>query len=424
MKLLSFLPEPKPIRRVRRRFFDFFWRRKEGVIVGAADNDPAGIVTYSQVGATTGFSLVWLLVLSTPLLIAVEEMSARVAIVTKKGFGRLIADHYGRWIALFAVSILALANIATLGANLAAMGDIFSIFLKMENVRYLFTLLVGLIVLLLLLRKGFGAVTRYLFLLTPVFLMYFLSALLVNAPWTKVITEGLIPKLQFNFDYWVLAVGLLGTTISPYLIFWESTQQVEEERKVEDLKREQSGVSWGMIFSNLAALFIIVVSATVLYGKVEEIESARQAALALKPLAGPLAFLLFSLGILGAGFLSSPIFAASTAYAFSDILHIKEGLDEKQWRAKGFYALILFSMIAALILATLKINPIQLLVYSQVLNGLLVLPLVLILLILANDSHLMGAHRNNWKKNFWGGFALLTLLLADFFMLRQWIVGS
>lgn len=419
MKIFPDIQFPFFKKRYRRSILNYFWHRKDGIITGAADNDPAGIVTYSQVGATTGFSLLWLLVLATPLLVVAEEMSARAGVVTKKGLGKLIRQNYGLSLAVIAVAILAIANIGTAAADMAAVAEIISLAFNVPEI--LVVVLVGLIFLLLLLRANYKAVSRFLFILTPLLLAYLISAILVKPDWQQVLHETILPQFKFNISYWAMAVGLLGTTISPYLIFWETTQEIEDETSVKELKQERVGVNIGMIYSNAIAFFIIVVCAVTLFKAGTAIGTGKDAALALKPLAGHFSFLLYSMGILAAGFLAIPIFIASTAYAVCDVFRFREGLDEKQWQAKKFYGLIVIATVLAILINFSGIAPVKLLVYTQVLNGFLS-PLLLVLVIfLTSNKKIMGSLTSGPATKIIAWLTVAIMLTMDFFMVRSWL---
>lgn len=401
--------------RNRRHILDFFWKRRRGVITGAADNDPAGIVTYLQIGATTGFSLIWLLVLSTPMLIAIEDMSARVGQATQKGLAEVLRAHYGVTLAALCVLIVTVANLVTIGADLSAIADIISNLTYQNELYYLYVILIGLVLLLLLLRGSYRAVSRFLFLLTPVLLTYVVTVFLVHPAWGKIVTEGLIPRWQTDFNFWALAVGMLGTTVTPFLIFWETTEEIEEHTPLPQRAVSRSGVIMGMVYSNLTAIFMILCGAAVLYGTTGSFETARQAALSLRPLAGNGAFALFSLGIIGAGMLAIPILSSTTAYTLADLLGWRRGLDRKEWQAKGFYTIILLAILIGIGVGIGGINPIRLLVYSQVLNGFLVPFLVLALLLIASNRKVMGQAVNSFWISFWGWLCLIALTVADGF---------
>lgn len=403
----------------RRHIKDYFGLAKNGTIVGAADNDPAGIVTYSQAGASFGFSLLWLMFLLTPLLIALEDMSARIGVVAKKSLPVLIKNKYGfKWV-FFIASIVAIVNIITIGADIAGMSEVCSLLFGGPII--FFSFLITFLIALLLIRGSYSLVSRYLFLLTPVFLAYVATAFLVKTDWQQVLIHTFSPLMETGINYWIVAVAVVGTTLSPYLIFWQNTEEIEEKKTVKDLEDESLGVKAGMVYCNLISYFIIITCAAVLFKYGVEINTSKEAAEALKPLAGKGAYLLFSFGILGSGFLAIPILASSTAYIFSDIFHWKEGLDKKIMQARGFYGVLLLSLFIGLLLIFFGISPIKMLVYSQVLDGLVMPILIYFLLNIANDKEILGRHTNKLWINLFGGLSLLITLGFDLTLIWQWI---
>jgi len=395
----------------RRHISHFFRYSKDGVITGSADNDPSGIVTYTQVGAATGFSQLWLLLLSLPMLTVVEEMSARVGVVTKKGLNKVIAHHFGKKLGIFAAVVVSICNIATIGADVAAMASIGSIVsgISINILVVALTVFFGYFII----KENYQTLSRFLFLLTPIFLLYVATAIVVNPSWIEVFRNTFIPSGFAGSEYLVLAVALLGTTISPYLLFWQTTEEVEEHKTVPDLKDENKGVFFGMAYSHFIFYFIIVASGAVFFGNHVIIDTAQAAAEALKPLAGDWAFLLFSLGILGAGTIAVPVLASSTGYVVADTLDLQEGVSKPYKKAHGFYGVILASLVVGMVIALSGLNPMQMLIYSQVLNGIL-MPILLFLLIrVTSNKEIMGEHINSRLANGVGWLTVLVFILFD-----------
>jgi len=375
----------------RRHIKDFFLKAKNGTITGTADNDPSGIITYTQAGAIGNHSLLWVTLVSIPLLIAIEEATAILSIITKKGLGALLRDVFGKKIAIFAALIVLICNIITMGANLSFVSQIINLFTHLpENfIAFLFFL----IFMLLLIRGSYSFLSRFLFALTPLFLSYIISAFLIKPNWGDVFYNTFNPLGAQAKNIWILAVALLGTTISPYLIFWQSTEEIEEKKTLKEIKDEKWGVRLGMIYCNLISFFIMIASAGALFGKYTGgIETAKDAALALKPLAGEFCFLLFSIGIIISGILSTPTLAASSAYGVADVFHWKEGLDKRVFQAKNFYLILLVSLFMSLVINFIQINPIKIIIYSQALNGFLVPFLIFLLLKLAFDKEVLKGY--------------------------------
>ena len=397
----------------RRNIWNYFIPKKAGIITGAADNDPSGIVTYTQAGAASGFSLLWLMIISLPMLISVEEMSARVGVVAKKGLNKLIAEKFGiRW-ASFAALIVLICNVLTIAADIAGMGEVAGTLTGVSLIWYV--LLFGLIFLYLLISKGYRAVSRLLLIITPIFLLYIVSAFLIDVPWKEVVMSTFMPSLNFlqSSDLILIAVGVMGTTISPYLIFWQTTEEIEDHKTVDELDDETAGVVSGMFFCQIIFYFIIVAAAAVFFGQNKLLDSPGEAAMALKPLAGDLAFLLFSVGIVGSGFMSVPVLAASTAYVVADTFSWKEGLEKKAWEAQGFYGVILLSIVGGVAIALSGIDAITMLFLTQVLNGVLVPILLIFLLSITSDEKIMGKHKNAPIVTWMGWITFSIMVLFD-----------
>lgn len=403
----------------RRSILDFFWRSKRGVITGAADNDPAGIVTYTQTGAIAGFKLLWMALLVWPLLIAVEEMSARIGVVAKKGINQVIIENYGKFWAYLATLIVLVCNTFTIGADIAAMADVAYLLTGINSI--IFVVILGGLFFYLLWKNGYRAVSRYLFLITPIFILYIASALFLDVPWGQALRDTFIPPFgSFNSSLIFIAVAFIGTTLSPYLIYWETTQEIEERKTVDELKNESKGTAAGMFFSQFITYFIVVAAAAAFADSYHEFNSAKEAALALKPL-GNLSFLFFSLGILGAGLLGIPVLSASTGYTVSETFGWKKGLDKKFNEAKGFYLVMSLSLAVGLVIALFGFNPILALIYSQVLNGVLMPILILLLLLITNNKKIMKSYTNKIFTNFFGILALLVTLGFDIMLLIDWL---
>lgn len=407
----------------RRHIKDYFTLAKDGVITGAADNDPSGIVTYTQVGALTRLSQLWLLFLTVPMLIAVEEMSARVGVVTKKGLNRVIEDHYGRSIALLAMALVITCNTATLGADMAGMAAVLELF---TGINYLLLLVpIGVIILYVLIRQNYDKVSRLLFLISPILLVYVLTVLMARPNWAQIIKATLIPSARFSTTFFMAAVALFGTTISAYLLFWQTTEEVEDKKTVRDLKDESLGVRMGMIYAHVIFYFIVLTGAIVLFGKVGGVESwtAADAAQALKPLAGELSYVLFSIGILGSGFLAVPVLALTTAYVVRDTLRWREDLGEKFSQARGFYIVIALSLAAGALLSLLGIKPMAMIFYSQILQGILTPILLIFLVLISNNPKVMGKHTNGFWTNLIGWATVIVMLAFSVALFGQIILA-
>ena len=392
----------------KKGFFKFF----HGIITGAADNDPAGITTYSVVGATTGLTQLFLVPLSTLLLVVIQSICARIGDVKKKGLALIIQERFGPKISFLAMIFLILANLTTMGADLAAVGTAFAIIFPKINILFILPL-ISLLIWYIVVFKSYQVLTKVLLLLSLIFVSYIISGILAKPDWSLVLKNTFLPQINFsNKFYWLAMVGFLGTTITPYLFFWQVSEEIEDGPSIKDAKIEVKQNAPGLIFSNIIAYFIIICTATVLFTKNIKITSAQEAALALKPFLGENAFLLFALGIIGAGLLALPVLASSTAYAVAETFKWQEGLAKKLSKAKGFYTVLSSTFFVALAISLLKINPIKILFYSQVFNGMLTPFLLALIMMIAGSKKIMGEYRNGFWANFFGWTATLIMFLA------------
>lgn len=372
-----------------------------GLITGAADDDPSGIATYSQAGAQFGLGLSWVMLFSYPLMAATQVISARIGAVTGRGIARNLRAHYPNWVLRSAVALLLVANIANLGADLGAMGAALQLLLGGPLTAYT----VGFAVLSVLAEvwisyRRYAAILKYL---TFSLFAYVGVVFAVHVPWFAVLRSLVIPQMTLDAAHAQAMVAILGTTISPYLFFWQAAQEVEEQhsRKIECLLHNSQAPTelhqididtWvGMGYSNLIALFIIIATAATLHTAGQsDIQTAEQAAEALRPIAGVFTFWLFAAGIIGTGLLAVPVLAGSAAYAMSEMMGWTEGLNEKPARARGFYGTIAVATLAGLALNFTGIDPIKALYWSAVLNGALAAPLMTMMLLIATNHRIMG----------------------------------
>lgn len=393
-----------------------------GLTTGASDDDPAGIATYSQMGAQFGFQLAWLSWITFPLMAVVQEMCARIGIVTGHGLAANIRRRYPRWVLYVVTAFLFAANTFNIGADLGAMAQSAQLLLPDINFAILIIAFAA-VTLALQIFTTYARYAKYLKYLAFVLLAYIVSAILSNLNWHDAFT-GLIPTIQFSKSQLYLICAVLGTTISPYLFFWQTSQEVEQENlegKIDesswrqevassDLGNMRSDVWSGMFLSNLIMFFIVVACAGTLFVHgVTNIQTAAQAANALRPFAGDAAYLLFAIGILGTGMLAIPVLAGSTSYAISESFGWKHGLYRKLKEAYAFYGVIILSILIGIALNFVGLNPIQALIYSAVANG-LVAPLVLYFIVrLSSDKSIMQEHANkSWVRIVgWLAFALM-----------------
>ena len=386
-----------------------------GIITGGSGNDPAGIVTYTTVGALFGYALIWALILITPLMIVVQEMAARVAIVQRKGFAYIIKKNYGYKIALISVLILVVANVATIAADLAGVASVLGI---ITGIHFLYFIVpIALIISGIILFEDYKEIRKILIGLSFLLILYIFSAIIAKPDWVEV-SKGLLPNMKDSTLFLGALVGMIGTTISPYMLFWQAAEEVEEKHKVLHAKELEMDTIIGMSWSNIIAAFIIISAGATLFVHNIHIENISDIAIALQPIAGDFAYGLFAIGIIVSGILALPVLAGSTAYAISDIFGWREGLDKKIHLAKGFYLTIVVAMILGTIIAFLPIKPVSFLYYTQVLNGFLTPFLITILLILCNNKEIMGRNHTNGKvKNFIGILSVIVLVILDVFLL-------
>jgi NRAMP (natural resistance-associated macrophage protein)-like metal ion transporter len=374
-----------------------------GLITGASDDDPSGIATYSQAGAQFGYQLGWIMVLTWPLMCAIQEISARVGRVTGRGIAGNLKHHYPLPILYVLISLLLVANVINLGADLGAMGA--ALKMVIGGPRMVYVVLFGLVSALLQIFARYSRYVSVLKWLTLSLFAYVAVALVVHVPWLTVLKGMVLPQIRFNIDYLTVVVAVLGTTISPYLFFWQAEEEVEDtkeragarplQRAPDQAKTEFSRIRWdtyvGMGLSNVVALFIIVTTAATLNAHgVTDIQTSSQAAEALRPVAGPLVFFVFALGIVGTGLLAVPVLAGSAAYAVGEAFGWHVGLARKAHRAKAFYGFLFAAVAAGVIMNVTPIDPIKALFWSAVINGVVAAPVMAMLMHLAGDRKAMG----------------------------------
>jgi Mn2+/Fe2+ NRAMP family transporter len=388
-----------------------------GLITGGADNDPAGIATYSIVGSTVGFAQNWLLLLSTPMLIVIQQMSAKVANVTKTDLATLLRTTFGARVATPAVLLMVIANVITMGADLLAMGAAFELLTGVKFIYWVVPL--AAVMAIVTIFTDYKVLSKYLLWLVAVFATYIFAAFLSRPDWGAVLRSTLVPQISFTPDYLLGAVGLLGTTITPYLFFWQASGEIEERRGVQGISRRNIDISAGMVWSNLTAFSILVATGAVLYSHHTTIKTAADAARALEPFAGKYATVLFAVGVIGAGLLAIPVLAASAAFGVAGLAGWRRGLGRHAKNAPQFYVVIGLAFLVAMELAVSAVNPIKALFYSQVLDGLIAPVLVLLLLVLTSSRKLMGDFANGLTTRVIGWAAVVVMVLADVAVVYQ-----
>jgi NRAMP (natural resistance-associated macrophage protein)-like metal ion transporter len=410
------------------RFRRFFSNLGPGLITGAADDDPSGISTYSVTGAAFGYTPLWTAIFSFPLMAAVQMMCARLGMVTGLGLAGVIRVRYPRWILWSACTLLVIANVVNIAADLGGMADVTSL---LTGVRSLYwTPLYALLLVSLLFWTSYRLIARIFKWLTLALFAYIAAAFLAHPDWPAVLRATLIPRVEWSGAYWATLVGILGTTISPYLFFWQAAQEVEEDIALgkatveqregatqRELRRSRNDVLTGMFFSNLVMYFIILTAAATLHAHGNTaISTARDAAEALRPLAGNGAYWLFSVGLIGAGMLGVPVLAGSCAYAIAEAADWVGSLEVHPPLAHGFYSVIAIAMALGLGLDYAGLNAVKMLFWSAVLNGALAPPLLILVVLLTSRADVMGEHRNGALLRWLGWTCAVVMLIATVIM--------
>jgi NRAMP (natural resistance-associated macrophage protein)-like metal ion transporter len=404
---------------------NYFKKLGPGLVTGASDDDPSGIATYSQTGAKYGFSFLWLSLFTFPLMSVVQEMCARIGMVTGKGLASNIRAHFPRSALVVSTLLLLAANIFNIGADLGAMGK------AVQLLAPQFPFAIGLIFLALLsivlqILVPYNTYSKYLKYLTFVLFSYIITVFFIKIDWVNALSHTIIPAFTFSKDQIFIVCAILGTTISPYLFFWQSSQEVEEEIKSGQVKEEEmtsaatpaeisdmrADVWSGMFVSNLVMFFIILVCGATLHASgITNIESAADAAQALRPFAGNFAFALFAVGIIGTGMLAIPVLAGSAGYAMAEAFNWKEGLYQKPKNAKAFYLIIALAVVVGIFLNFIGLDPIEALIYSAVANG-IIAPVILFFIIkISSDKNTMGENTTKPVAKFigWLTFILMSI---------------
>ena len=388
-----------------------------GLVTGAADDDPSGIATYSQTGAQFGYGQLWTVLFMLPLMISVQEACARIGAVTGKGIAAVVRDNYSKWILYPMVILIIVANTVNLGADIGAMAAAAQLIVPVNFVIY--TLLFTALILVLEIFTSYKIYSNILKWLAITLLAYPLTLFIIHLPLLTVLKATFIPHFEFNFSFLFIITAVLGTTISPYMFFWEASQEVEEEEEkglidakgkthiskqyIKDLRIDNAV---GMIISEIATWSIIVVCATALNAHgITSIHTSADAARALQPLvqtfpnSGYIAKLIFSIGIIGLGLLSVPVLSGSASYAVSEAFKWKSGLNLKLNKAHGFYGVITIATLIGLLINFVGIDPIQALVVTAVINGVVAVPLIFLIARIAGSKKIMGKYKSGWLSN-------------------------
>jgi NRAMP (natural resistance-associated macrophage protein)-like metal ion transporter len=399
----------------------FFGELGPGLITGAADDDPSGISTYSVTGAAFGYAPLWTALFSFPLMVAVQIMCARLGMVTGRGLAGVLRRHYSRWVLWGACSLLIVANVVNIGADLGGMADATAMMTGIKPL--VFTPIYAVLITSLLFWTSYQFIARVFKWLTLVLFAYVITAFLAQPDWSAVLRSTFVPHVEWSTAYLATFVGILGTTISPYLFFWQAAEEVEEERKLgrrsvgqrrgatdQEIKKSRTDVITGMFFSQLVMYFIILTTAATLHAHGRtHIDTAQEAAEALKPLAGSGAYLLFTFGLVGTGMLGVPVLAGAAAYAIAEASAWRGTLEDRPRLAKKFYSVVGAAMIIGLILNYAGFNAVKMLFWAAVLNGILAPPLIVLVVLLTCNKKIMG-NRTNPPLLKWLGWATAVIM--------------
>jgi NRAMP (natural resistance-associated macrophage protein)-like metal ion transporter len=395
-----------------------FWKQLgPGLVTGASDDDPSGIATYSQAGAAYGLATLWTALITFPLMASIQEMCARIGLVTSHGLAGTLKTNYSKPVLYLMLLFSFPAIVMNIGADIAGMGAVGNLLFPSIQATY-FSIVFTIILLVLIVYLPYNKIASVLKYLCIVLIVYLIVPFLYKQDLESVLKAAFIPTIKFDKNFISILVGILGTTISPYLFFWQATMEAEDmknkkkylvvnKRIMHDMQQD---VDLGMLFSNLVMFFIILTTGTVLFnGGIHKIDTVEQAAQALKPLAGNSAYILFAIGVIGSGLLAIPVLSGSLSYIITESFGWKEGLNKKYHEAKTFYIIIAISLVLGLSLNYVGISPIKALIYSAVLYGLTAPVLIAIILHISNNKKIMGEYTNGKTSNILG-FATLVLM--------------
>ncbi len=404
----------------RFKLFGNWQKLGPGLVTGASDDDPSGIATYSQAGASYGLSTLWTAIIAFPLMAAIQQMCARIGLVTSQGLTGTLRKHYPRPVLYLMLVFSFPAIVMNIGADIAGMGAVGNLLLPSIDANY-FSVLFTVLLLGLMIYLPYQKIASTLKYLCIVMLVYFIVPFLYKQDFASIIKATFIPTIKLDRDFAAIIVGILGTTISPYLFFWQASVEVEEmkhkrkhlivnKKLIHEMNHD---VDFGMTVSGMVMYFIILTTGTVLFqGGIHQIDTVEQAALALKPLAGDFAYLLFAIGVIGTGLIAIPVLSGSISYIVTETFGWEQGLDKKFHEAKAFYVIIAISLLLGLSLNYIGITPIQSLIYTAILYGLTAPVLIAIILHISNNKQIMGANVNKPLANILGFAALIIMTVA------------
>lgn len=403
-----------------------FWKiLGPGLVTGASDDDPSGIATYSQAGAAFGLSTLWTSIIAFPLMSAIQKMCARIGLVTNQGLTGTLKKHYPRPILYIMLLFSFPAIVLNIGADIAGMGAVGNLLFPAIDATF-FSVFFTILLLGLIIYLPYAKIASILKYLCIAMLVYFIVPFLYKQDFVSILKSTFIPKIEFTKEFMAILVGILGTTISPYLFFWQASMEVEEmkhkkkhlmvnKKIISDVNQD---VDFGMTFSGFVMYFIILTTGTVLYNAgIRQIDTVEEAAMALKPLAGNFAYFLFATGVIGTGLIAIPVLSGSLSYIFSETFGWEQGLDKKFHEARGFYTVIAISLVLGLSLNYVGISPIQALIYTAILYGITAPVLIGIILHISNNKAIMGEYVNDRLTNILGVLAFIIMTVASVVLL-------
>ncbi|MEI6311187.1 MAG: divalent metal cation transporter [Bacteroidota bacterium] len=401
--------------------FTSFWKKiGPGLVTGASDDDPSGIATYSQAGAAFGLATLWTAIIAFPLMAAIQQMCARIGLITSQGLTGTIKKNYPRPVLYIMLIFSTPAIIMNIGADIAGMGAVGNLLFPSIDANF-FSVFFTLLLLGLIIYLPYQKIASVLKYICIVMLVYFVVPFLYKQDLPAILKATFIPTIHFDKEFIAIIVGILGTTISPYLFFWQASVEVEEMKHKKKhlvvnkkiIHEVQNDVDFGMTISGFVMYFIILTTGTVLYNSgVHQIDTVEQAAIALKPLAGNLAYLLFAIGVIGTGLIAIPVLSGSLSYIYTETFGWEQGLDKKFHEAKGFYLIIAISLLLGLGMNYIGISPIKALIYTAVLYGLTAPVLIAIILHISNNKKIMGEFTNGKITNIFGALAFIIMTVA------------
>ena len=410
-----------------------FWKiLGPGLVTGASDDDPSGIATYSQAGAAYALTTLWTALITFPLMASIQEMCARIGLVTSQGLAGTLKTNYSKPVLYLMLLFSFPAIVMNIGADIAGMGAVGNLLFPSIKATY-FSIGFTITLLSLIIYLPYQKIASVLKYLCLVLLVYLIVPFLYKQDWVKVLKATFIPTIRFDKDFISILVAILGTTISPYLFFWQATMEVEDKKKMKKdlvvnkriINEMRKDVDFGMLFSNLVMFFIILTTGSVLFnGGIHQIDTVEQAAQALKPLAGNAAYLLFAVGVIGTGLLAIPVLSGSLSYIVTESFGWKEGLDKKFPKAKAFYLIIGISLILGLTLNYIGLSPVKALIYSAILYGLTAPVLIAIILHISNNKKIMGKNTNGKISNILGFTALALMTVAGVILIYMQLKGK